>query len=88
MLPEKKQILVVDDETNLRRVLSAQLVRDGYDVHEAGDGADAISLLKEHHIDLVITDLKMPHVDGMELLRNALRDLSLIHISPPRASKP
>ncbi len=74
MLPEKKQILVVDDETNLRRVLSAQLVRDGYDVHEAGDGADAISLLKEHHIDLVITDLKMPHVDGMELLRNALRD--------------
>jgi DNA-binding NtrC family response regulator len=74
MLPEKKQILVVDDETNLRRVLSAQLVRDGYDVHEAGDGADAISLLKEHHIDLVITDLKMPNVDGMELLRNALRD--------------
>jgi len=74
MLPEKKQILVVDDETNLRRVLCAQLVRDGYDVHEAGDGADAISLLKEHHIDLVITDLKMPNVDGMELLRNALRD--------------
>jgi two-component system response regulator AtoC len=74
MLPEKKQILVVDDETNLRRVLSAQLVRDGYDVHEAGDGEDAIALLKEHHIDLVITDLKMPKVDGMELLRGALRD--------------
>jgi DNA-binding NtrC family response regulator len=74
MLPEKKQILVVDDEQNLRRVLSAQLVRDGYDVHEAGDGEGAIALLKEHHIDLVITDLKMPNVDGMELLRAALRD--------------
>jgi two-component system, NtrC family, response regulator AtoC len=74
MLPEKKQILVVDDETNLRRVLSAQLARDGYDVHEAGDGEEATMLLKEHHIDLVITDLKMPKVDGMELLRAALRD--------------
>ncbi len=74
MLPEKKQILVVDDEQNLRRVLSAQLVRDGYDVHEAGDGEDATSFLKEHHIDLVITDLKMPKVGGMELLRAALRD--------------
>jgi two-component system response regulator AtoC len=74
MLPEKKQILVVDDETNLRRVLSAQLARDGYDVHEAGDGEEAIAFLKEHHIDLVITDLKMPKASGMDVLRAALRD--------------
>src|SRR5437773_458670 len=38
MLPEKKQILVVDDEANLRKVLSAQLARDGYEVHTAEDG--------------------------------------------------
>ncbi len=38
MLPEKKQILVVDDEANLRRVLGAQLARDGYEVHTAEDG--------------------------------------------------
>ncbi|MBK8258722.1 MAG: sigma-54-dependent Fis family transcriptional regulator [Polyangiaceae bacterium] len=74
MLPEKKQILVVDDEANLRRVLSAQLARDGYDVHEAGDGEEAIAFLKEHHIDLVITDLKMPKASGMDVLRAALRD--------------
>ena len=74
MLPEKKQILVVDDETNLRRVLSAMLVRDGYDVHEAGDGEEAIAFLKEHHIDLVVTDLKMPKASGMDVLRAALRD--------------
>jgi two-component system, NtrC family, response regulator AtoC len=74
MLPEKKQILVVDDETNLRRVLSAQLARDGYDVHEAGDGEEAVAFLKEHHIDLVITDLKMPKASGMDVLRAALRD--------------
>jgi DNA-binding NtrC family response regulator len=72
MLPEREQILVVDDEPNLRRVLSAQLVRDGYDVHTAEDGEQALGILGEHHVDLVITDLRMPKVDGMELLRRAL----------------
>src|SRR5258706_4412445 len=73
MLPEKKQILVVDDEANLRRVLTAQLSRDGYEVHSAPDGEAGLTLLREHHIDLVITDLRMPKMDGMELLRQALR---------------
>jgi DNA-binding NtrC family response regulator len=72
MLLEGKQVLVVDDEPNLRRVLSAQLSRDGYDVHTAEDGQQALTVLNEHHIDLVITDLKMPNVDGMELLRRTL----------------
>jgi DNA-binding NtrC family response regulator len=72
MLPEREQILVVDDEPNLRRVLSAQLVRDGYDVHTAEDGEQALGILGEHHVDHVITDLRMPKVDGMELLRRAL----------------
>src|SRR5690606_12654981 len=68
-LPERIQILVADDEPNLRRVLVAQLRRDGYDAIPAEDGAEAIALLEEHHVDLVITDLKMPHVDGMALLQ-------------------
>jgi two-component system response regulator AtoC len=72
MLPEHKQILVVDDEPNLRKVLSAQLERDGYDVHTAEDGQQGLDLLAENHIDLVITDLRMPRLDGMELLRRAL----------------
>jgi two-component system, NtrC family, response regulator AtoC len=72
MLPERKQLLVVDDEPNLRKVLSAQLERDGYDVHTAEDGEQALDVLREHHIDLVITDLKMPKLDGMELLRRVV----------------
>src|SRR3954468_13814799 len=72
MLPERKQILVVDDEPNLRRVLSAQLERDGYDVHTAEDGEQALLILKENHLDLVITDLRMPKVDGKELLRRSV----------------
>jgi len=69
MLPERKQILVVDDEPNLRRVLSALLARDDYDVHTAEDGEQALAVLNEHHIDMVVTDLRMPKIDGMELLR-------------------
>jgi nitrogen regulation protein NR(I) len=72
MLPERKQVLIVDDEPNLRKILSAQLSRDGYEVMTAEDGEQGLALLKEHHIDLVITDLKMPKVDGMTLLRRAL----------------
>src|SRR4051812_20937298 len=74
MLPEKKQVLIVDDEPNLRKILAAQLSRDGYDVLTAEDGAEGLSILRDHHIDLVVTDLKMPKVDGMELLREALRE--------------
>ena len=73
ILPEKKQVLVVDDEPNLRRVLAAILLRDGYDVHEADNGESALEFLREHHLDLVITDLRMPRVDGMELLRQVQR---------------
>ena len=65
MLPEKKQVLVVDDEPNQRKILAAQLSRDGYDVLVAEDGEQGLSLLRENHIDLVVTDLKMPKVDGM-----------------------
>ncbi|NRA32475.1 MAG: sigma-54-dependent Fis family transcriptional regulator [Polyangiaceae bacterium] len=71
MSAERKQLLVVDDEPNLRRVLSAQLTRDGYDVHTAEDGEQGLQMLADHHFDLVISDLKMPKVDGMQLLREA-----------------
>src|ERR1700722_16204807 len=74
MLPEKKQVLIVDDEPNLRKILSAQLSRDGYDVMTAEDGEQGLAMLKEHHIDLVITDLKMPKLDGMTLLKKALEE--------------
>ncbi|MCS6899051.1 MAG: sigma-54 dependent transcriptional regulator [Polyangiaceae bacterium] len=69
MLPEKKQVLVADDEANLRRVLSAILTRDGYEVHAVEDGKEALEFLQNHHLDLVITDLRMPNLDGMALLR-------------------
>jgi len=74
MLPEKKQVLIVDDEVNLRKILAAQLSSAGYDVMLAEDGEQGLQMLKDNHIDLVVTDLKMPKVDGMQLLREALRE--------------
>jgi DNA-binding NtrC family response regulator len=70
MLGGRKQILIADDEANLRRILAAQLQNDGYDVFEVGDGRAAIDALGEHHIDAVITDLRMPQVDGIGVLRH------------------
>jgi two-component system, NtrC family, response regulator AtoC len=67
-----RQILVVDDEPNLRRVLGAQLSRDGYEVHAVADGKAALRILEEQYIDVVITDLRMPELDGLELMRRAL----------------
>lgn len=74
MIGDKKQILIADDEPNLRRVVGAQLTRDGHEVHLVADGAEALACLKDNHIDLLICDLRMPVIDGMELLRKALTD--------------
>jgi two-component system, NtrC family, response regulator AtoC len=80
---EPLQILVADDEPSMRTVLRAMLEHDGYEVHVAADGAEALAVIEENHIDIVITDLKMPGMDGMELLRqiSAARDLPVIMIT-------
>jgi len=62
------RILVVDDELNMRLVLNAMLKKEGYDVVTASDGLNALKILKEDDCAVVITDLKMPNLDGMELL--------------------
>ncbi len=68
----RKQVLVADDELNLRRVLSAQLTRDGYDVVAVEDGQGALDALEQHHVDVIITDLRMPRIDGMTLLKRVV----------------
>jgi CheY-like chemotaxis protein len=68
------KILVIDDEEGVRRVIGKILVRAGHDVLEAPDGKVALSLLKEEAADLVICDLFMPEMDGVEVLRQLRRD--------------
>ena len=63
-------VLVVDDETNLRKVLGATLRREGYDVVTAEDGEKAIARFDEGGIDVVVSDLVMPNRDGLDVLRH------------------
>jgi len=67
------RILVVDDENSLRDLLSILLQREGYQVDQAADGAVAFTMVQENHYDLIISDIQMPRVTGIELLRQ-LRD--------------
>ena len=64
-----EKILVVDDEQGLRDVLSIMLKRAGYAVTAASDGDEAIAQVQKEIFDLVITDLKMPRVGGLEVLK-------------------
>ncbi len=68
-----KTILLVDDDNSLRGVVAFALQAEGYEVIEAADGEEGLDLLRKSHVNLVITDLKMPRMDGISLLR-AIRD--------------
>ena len=64
----KADILVVDDEINIRTTLSKMLVKQGYSVNSAASAAEALHLAKHHRFQLLITDLKMPDTDGITLI--------------------
>ena len=66
---QPKSILVVDDEVSVRTSLEKVLSKEGYITKTAGSGNDAIKILSESTVDIVLSDLKMPDGDGLELLR-------------------
>jgi len=66
---EGSKILIVDDEAQIARVLKTTLSARGYAVRTASDGDDALLMMKSWTPDLVITDLRMPNLDGVELCR-------------------
>ena len=78
-MSDKQRILIVDDERQITRVLSRGLTTKGYDVHVAADGEAALQTFGDWHPDLVITDLSMPNMNGLELCRR-LRAFSEVPI--------
>jgi two-component system, OmpR family, KDP operon response regulator KdpE len=72
---QQPRILVVDDEPQIGRVLRTGLKTHGYDVRVAADGVSALETFNDWHPDLVVTDLAMPNLDGLELCRR-LRAIS------------
>lgn len=63
------KILVVDDSASMRQLVAFTLKDSGFDVVEAPDGAEAAKTSESHQVDMVITDLNMPNMDGIELIR-------------------
>lgn len=77
-------ILLIDDEKSIRNVLRDILLHEGYQVEEAADGEKGIQQLKEKTFDLVLCDIKMPKMDGLEVLQQIMQlhpDLPVIMIS-------
>lgn len=66
--PEESNILVVDDEPALREAIIFDLKRKKYNIFEAGNGREAFEIIKKNRIDVVLTDVRMPGGDGVELL--------------------
>jgi CheY-like chemotaxis protein len=76
-----KRILVVDDDANIRLIFQTMLRRSGYDVVTASSGIQALEMLLEKNPDLVILDIKMPDIHGLEvlsLIREAENDVPVI----------
>ena len=74
------KILIIDDDSSLRRVLEYNLQQEGYDVVTAADGESGLRLFAEKFPALVITDLKMPGMDGIETLREIKKKKPLVEV--------
>ncbi|MCB1774122.1 MAG: response regulator [Gammaproteobacteria bacterium] len=74
-------ILAVDDSASMRQMVSFTLKGAGYDVVEAADGVEALNIAKTRSVNLVITDVNMPNMDGISLIRE-LRALPTYKFTP------
>ena len=71
-----KTILSVDDSASIRQMVSFTLKKEGYEVIEASDGNDALAKIQGDKVDMVITDLHMPNMDGIGLIKSLRADSS------------
>lgn len=68
-LMSKLQVLVVDDEWNMRNLLRIYLTKEGFEVKEASSGHEALSMIEKHTVDLVVLDVMMPDMDGWQVCK-------------------
>ena len=85
------RILIIDDEPQIRSMLTLMLERDGYEVVEAPDGVEGIKAYRQQPADLIITDLIMPNKDGIGMiidLKKEFPDVKIIAMSGGGLNKP
>ncbi len=80
MVETRNRILIVDDEENARFGLSKLLSQDGYDVESVGNGYEALEFLRRKEVNLVISDIKMPRMDGITFLKEINRHYPSTHV--------
>ena len=73
-MPDSSTILLVDDEDSVQKLLTYPLERDGFRVVQARDGEQALRMFGDEHIDLVVLDLMLPKVDGLEVCKRLRAD--------------
>ena len=76
-----KKIMIVDNSSSIRLLLKSTLTNAGYDVSTGVDGVDALIKLKTSPVDLVVTDLDMPHMNGLEFVKE-LREIPTFKFIP------
>ncbi len=75
------KILLIDDEKNIRLLYKDELVKQGYHVYEAGSGLEGFDIMKQNPIELIVLDIRMPDMDGLEFLselRKTNREIPVI----------
>jgi DNA-binding response OmpR family regulator len=77
--PTKRRVLVADDESRIRDLVRSYLEAEGFEVDTAADGVEALDLARDRHPDLVLLDVMMPGIDGIEVLRR-LRTESDVYV--------
>jgi two-component system, chemotaxis family, chemotaxis protein CheY len=87
-----RSIMIVDDAASMRGLIAMTLKREGYEVIEASDGRDALTKLTARKVDLIVSDLNMPNMDGIELIKavkavNQLRFIPIVMLTTESQEK-